>query len=107
MKTYNLTSYGRTRPISLTISKYTENNNLAIFMTSYEEGYPEPWSNLTVNLSEKLPLDFAYVDTNNNGQEILKWIEDNKLGKFTGVMKRSGYCTYPLYTFNLKQIEEE
>lgn len=77
------------------------NGNLAIFLT-YDG---EPYGNLTVNLSERLLPDTAYVDTNNM-PDAERFITENGLGEFTGKTKDSGYCTYPLYKFNLDKLEE-
>ena len=51
-----------------------------------------------MNFDEKLPEDYAYVDTNNmpNAEQ---FIEENKLGEFVGKYKMSGFCCYPLYKF--------
>ena len=34
------------------------------------------------------------------------FIADNELGIFTGFVKRSGYCEYPLYKFNPDKLRE-
>jgi hypothetical protein len=102
----NYEKYGAVHPIELQVAKYGYNNSLAIRMITHEAGYAEPWSNLTVNLVDDLKPDCAFVDTNNNGPEILQWIEENKLGKPTGRMEQSGYCKYPEYKFDLEKIKE-
>ena len=84
---------------------YHSNGTLAIQLVSEENG---PVSNLTVNLHdnhvcENLGPEYAFVDTNNcsNAEE---FIEENSLGEFTGVYAESGYCTYPLYRFDLSKL---
>ena len=104
----NLFKYGVNHPIELRKGQYYDNGNLAIRLITYENGYPEVWSDLTVNLN-KIDSDCAYIDINNNGEGILKWIEENNLGVFTREIESSGYCTYPKYKFNsdvLKNMEE-
>ena len=54
-----------------------------------EEGFPEPWSFLTVNLGVTCPENCAFVDINNNGEEILDFIINNNIGKPTGRCKTS------------------
>ena len=49
MKTFDLDFYGKIHPIQLSISTYP-NGNLAIPMTAWSNGEPEPWNVLTVNL---------------------------------------------------------
>lgn len=49
--------------------------------------------------------DEAYVDTNN-----CPWAEDfihrYRLGEDTQICAQSGFCTYPLYKFNMDRIKE-
>jgi hypothetical protein len=106
MKTYDYFKYGHSHPIELRVAKYS-NGNLAIRLVTHEAGYAEPWSNLTVNLLDNMDSDCAFVDTNNNGEGILSWIEQNCLGATTGRMQSSGYCEYPEYQFDLQKIAEE
>lgn len=62
----------------------------------------EPWSDITVNIPGTIaPVGTAFIDTNNN-----PWAEDflmeNGIAKPTGATGHSGYCTYPLYEFDMK-----
>ena len=81
-------------------SRYMNNGNLAISLMCYDDEFNfwEPYGRLTVNFDEKLPANHAYVDTNNmpNAED---FINENKLGEFTGKYKISGFCCYPLYKF--------
>ena len=65
MKTFSLEKYGSTRPIQLQVAAYM-NGNLAIEMITWEDGCPEPWNTLTVNLTWQCEKDCAFIDTNNN-----------------------------------------
>ena len=80
---------------------YADNNNLAIML--YEKGTGESFAVLTVNLDDKLPIEYGFVDVNN-----CPWAEDfikeNKLGEHTKQFGYSGFCLYPLYKFNLSKI---
>ena len=98
----DLYRHGKYWPIYLDIATYAENGSLAIQMLTDDNGFMEPWSMLTVNLSVTLPEGYAYVDTNNNGDEILDWIIENELGELTGELGYSGFCIYPLVKFNLE-----
>lgn len=100
-----LEKYGEKFPIELVLGYYP-NGSFGIALNSWSEGYPEPWSKLTVNLDEKLPPYCAYVDTNNNGEDIVDWIIENNLGELTGDYGYSGFCKYPLIKFNSKIIDE-
>lgn len=78
------------------------NGNLAVRLWTKDH---EPWATLTVNLPDHLKLDkdMAFVDTNNM-PEAEEFIREHKLGTPMGVSARSGYCTYPLYKFNLERL---
>lgn len=88
-----------TIPVTFEKSRYIDQNNLYIRIVTWEEGYPEPWSDLTVNLGVKCEENTAYIDVNNNGPEILDFIIDNGLGVPTGKMLPSGFCVYPEVRF--------
>ncbi|WP_368379350.1 DUF4313 domain-containing protein [[Clostridium] symbiosum] len=102
---FELNKYGKIYPISLEVNSYMD-GNLAIQMYSWEDGYPEPWDFLTVNLEGKREKDCAFIDTNHNGQEILVWIIRNGLAVPAGRYGRSGYCSYPEYRFKETLLRE-
>lgn len=66
----------------------------------------EPYSRLTVNLGNKLPPDTAYIDSNNNGEEIMNWLIEKRLGKPTGNWGHSGFCSYPEFKFDIDRLYE-
>ncbi len=105
MKTFDLYKYGKNHLIQLQVCMYPE-GNLAVVMTTWEDGFPEPWNTLTVNLDCIRERDCAYIDTKNNGQDILTWITTNNLGAPTGHLLQSGYCMYPEYRFRPRTLEE-
>ena len=91
--------------VFLQIHRYVNNQNLAIQILVDEGHYYEPYGMLTVNLTDTLPEDMAYVDTNNiaNAEEFIK---EYKLGEPTGKVMRSGFCEYPLYRFDLETVNK-
>lgn len=105
MKTFNLHKYGTDHAISLDIETYPTGNLAIQMMADTEEG-PSPWNVLTVNLLGIREKDCAYIDTNNNGDEILKWIKKNRLAEPTRNIAQSGYCSYPEYRFHEKVLRE-
>lgn len=105
MLTFPYEKYGTTRPIQLQVASYLD-GNLAIQMITWEGGFPEPWNTLTVNLPGLREKDCAFVDTNNNGNDILAWLVRHGLAVATGNQGRSGYCTYPEYRFCEKRLRE-
>lgn len=106
MAKLTLNAWGKDHQITFEIHKYAENDNLAIQMLCWDDGYPEPWSMLTVNLSKKCKPNRAFIDTNNNGDQIMSWLVANNLGKFTGRMDFSGFCVYEEFEFNMDELKK-
>ena len=91
--------------IGLWMDEYTTNGNTAVIMLCKdEEGYVEPFADLTVNIID-LPKDEAAIDTNDL-TGITEWIEQNKIGAPTGRYITSGFCSYPIYKLNLENIKK-
>jgi hypothetical protein len=105
MKTFDLKKYGSVYKIRLNVTSYME-GNLAITMASWENGEAEPWNVLTVNLDSVRPRNCAFIDTNNNGEDILAWIIRPGLAVPTGTYGRSGFCRYPEYRFRPEVLQE-
>lgn len=99
-----LTRYGLNHNMTFELANYIENGNLYVGLISNDNGYAEPWQNLTINLSVKCKENCAYIDTNNNGDEIIDQLENNGLGHPTGNMKPSGWCLYPEFEFNMEAL---
>ena len=106
MKTLKLNVWGKEHDVTFTTNEYAENGNLYVGIVCFDDGYPEPWSDLTVNLSVKCESNCAFIDTNNNGAGIINWLEDYGIAKSTGRMKQSGFCTYPEVRFDLEKLVE-
>lgn len=67
---------------------YYSGGNLAILLADWTSGEPQPWGDLTVNLGWTVSKDCAFIDVNNLGNDILPWMEKNKLGKPTAVSSK-------------------
>lgn len=106
MKTLTLNKYRKQHPMTFVIGRYANNGNLYVGLITHEEGYPEPWQNLTVNLDMKCKENCAFIDTNNNGNEILWWLIDNGLGDVTEELRDSGFWVYPEFKFNMDKLFE-
>lgn len=104
MKTLILYKYGKEHPITFHLDSYLQNGNLYVGLITHEEGYPEPWSDLTVNLGVKCKENCAFIDINNNGREIIDWLVDNGLGVLTEYIMPSGFCEYPEFEFNMDKL---
>lgn len=93
------TQFGTTENVTLTVNTYVDNNSLYVGMTTMEDGFPEPYGDVTVNLLTSVPPYCAFVDTNNM-PELEGFLVKNGIAEFTGIEQRSGYCSYPLYLFD-------
>ncbi len=96
--------YGSIHQIQLTVTSYID-GNLAIQMVIWEDGHPEPWASLTVNLDGKRQKDCAFIDTNGD-PDFPIWIIRNGLAIPTGVIQCSGFCEYPEYRFRADRLQE-
>ena len=99
------TQWGSIEKVQLEISNYMNNNGLYIGLNAVSGEYTESYGDITVNLDGKAPDYCGYVDINNM-PELEKFIEENELGEFTGLTKRSGFCEFPLYMFNPDKLRE-
>ena len=103
-----LSSLGGDYEVAFVIASYI-GEKLAIAIEYYDSEYHAlmPYATLTVNLAgEKCEKDCAFVDTNNLGEKILRWIADNNLGAPTGRYASSGYCAYPEVKFNMDEVRK-
>ena len=106
MKTLKYYKRGKLHDISFRLATYAENGNLYVGMLSHDEGYAEPWSDLSVNLSMKRKPNCAFIDVNNNGEEIIDWLCSYGLTTETGMMKYNELCIYPEVEFNMDKLME-
>lgn len=108
MNTYIFKSDYGTYDVNIIIDHYKLDGSLAIELIDAHDG--SPLTSLTICLTDDLGLPYfcvgsnrAFVDTN-NVPEAEAFIREYKLGKFTGIKKPSGFCTYPLYEFDLDRL---
>ena len=105
MKYYKLNAYGKTYNVRIERREYANNKTLALSLITDTH---EPFCNLTVNLMDSCVWgnrENAFVDTN-NCPWAEEFIAENKLGYPMGHKAQSGFCSYPLYHFNLHAIEK-
>lgn len=86
---------------TIEVSHYFNNNNLALIM----HGSEEPYAVITVNLGPLFDPTMAFVDIN-KFPEAINIIKEYNLGEDTGITRVSGFCVYPLYKFNLEEVEK-
>lgn len=85
-------------------STYYTTGNLAVgFIGTYQRIKYEDI--ISVNLPDYTPKGYAYIDTNNY-PFAPKLLEEQGIGRDTGIKGRSGFCQYPLFEiFEDKLIE--
>ena len=98
---FSFDAFGYTQQVELVQESYAD-GNLAV--TAYlsdptDESFGQPWSSVTVNFGSPLQQDATvFLDTNNMGEAMLSKI--SQLGAFTGQFMRSGFCSYPAFSFD-------
>lgn len=100
-----IVSYGKEYQVRLVKSEYKSFGCMYLGIQYYdpEDEAWEPYSDLTVGLDYLMP-GFAFVDTNNL-ECAEEFIKKYHLGKPTGTVRRSGFCQYPLYEFDMEMVE--
>lgn len=98
------TTFGVYEGVYLQMGKYQADNSVAIQALNRQDGLI---ATLTVCLcDESLEEGEAYIDTNNCPWAV-DFIEQEGIGKRTGRMGRSGYCTYPVVKFDVQKVREQ
>ena len=89
--------------VSLRKESYRTNGTLAVIMDEVESG--DEFAVITVNLCSPMQdgSRLAFVDTNNI-EGIDKWLVGQGLATHAGVLASSGFCTYPLMSFNTENF---
>lgn len=89
--------------ISLRKESYRTSGTLAVIMDEVESG--DEYAVMTVNLCSPMQdgSRLAFVDTNNI-EGIDKWLVGQGLATHAGVHASSGFCTYPLMSFNTENF---
>jgi hypothetical protein len=85
--------------LKLHTTTYRNNGTLAVYATEGNEDFAD----ITVNLPDSMFVcdeKTAFVDTN-NCPWAEKFLKENGIAKPTGDYGHSGWCSYPLYEFNL------
>ncbi len=98
-----------TADIALAKLSYSRGGNLAVIAYEADGDCLEPFATLTVNLAEwayLLQRNQAFVDTN-NCPGIDRWLTRHGIATPTGLNAYSGYCEYPMMTFNLDRLNSK
>ena len=95
---------GKTTMVVLHVGHYEPSGRLAVEMLCEGLYGLEPFIRMTVNLPVTAPLEAneAFIDTTLVGNEILRFIEENSLGKELSVP----YEGYKAVAFNMDKLYE-
>ncbi|MCH5248340.1 MAG: DUF4313 domain-containing protein [Lachnospiraceae bacterium] len=86
---------------------YTYNRSLGICLCKKGRSIDdEDTLEITRCLDAPQTKNCAYIDVNNYGTDIIKWLEKNKLGKVTGQEVQSGFVTYPEFMFDESILQD-
>lgn len=96
------TNWGKTYDLDLVRATYANNGNLAVI--AFVAGTHERYDDITVNI-EDLPNHWACIDTNNM-QGIFEILLESGLVENTGYTMESGFCTYPIASFDLAKLPD-
>ena len=102
MKTFTVnTPYSTYEDCYFVTGNYMADNSLSIQIWNDEDG---PIADMTRCLCDA-KKGFSYLDMNNCpwSREL---VERLGIGTFTGQVSMSGFCTYPLYEFDMAKIKE-
>lgn len=87
------------KEVKLNFTTYRNNGMLAVQLAGVTDD--EFYDIITVNLNCPLQSDrLAFVDENNL-PGIGQWLQNNGIAYPIGYHQRSGFCSYPLYSFHI------
>lgn len=96
------TNWGKTYDLDLVRATYINNGNLAV--VAFVAGTHERYGSITVNLDE-LASPLACIDTNNM-PGIFEILLSSGLAQDTCYTMESGYCKYPIASFDLAKLPD-
>ena len=100
-----LEAWGSVHTTCVEVGQYSYGGGIALELyEKCDDGELEPYAGITVNLpGYSGSRNCAFVDTNNFPAAVAL-IKEYKLGKPTGNIGFSGYCTYPEYEFDMSEV---
>ena len=111
MKTLSFkTPYTTYDKVAVRLNNYHYGDRLYVGLLCWDNDYKywEPLTTITVNIPDEPITDknCNFVDTNNNGMEIIGWLVEHGFAERTDRVGQSGFCTYPEMRFNLEALKE-
>lgn len=101
MKTFTMPYRGKMRKVRFRVGSYQQYGDLAIDIEVRRWPFHwECWDRLTVNIIPQIGPNFALIDTNKLGEDVVPWLEESNLAFSTRWAERSGFCMYPQVIFH-------
>lgn len=100
---YKFCHLNETYSLFLKINTYPE-GNLAIKLYCGDNGYPDFWGSLTVNPPGIRPLNCAFINVLEYGNEILDWLAQNHLAIPTGQIRQFDDAEIPEFCFSSEKL---
>jgi len=98
---------GETYSLAPKLNMYADNDNLYLGFDCFDKQDESigPFCSATINI---IPLAYleAVIDTNNNGNTLLDFLEENGFGQRTPFAVQSGFCVYPIFRFDEDRMKE-
>lgn len=92
---------GEMRHVQLYPIYYSYDRSLGMYICKAGSGIDdEDALEITCCLNEPQTKNCAYIDVNDCGEDIIKWLEENGLGKATGRKVQPGFVAYPEFLFD-------
>lgn len=89
--------------VFLRVGRYADRDRMYVGLVC-EDG--EPYDDLTVNLPD-VPMAEAQACLNTNHLPYaVEFVEKYHLAVKSGLLVKSGFCTYPVYLFDLERLRE-
>ena len=105
METMKLNFMGDDYELVIVEDKYSANDTL--YLGLIDVNTYELFADITVNIPYGVAEENTqYVDTNSYCDVLKNIVKKYKLGTKVGADIQSGFCSYPLYKFNRKNIEK-
>lgn len=100
-------SFGDVIEVFPELDVYRSTDNLYVRLKAYDEDLEDidHYCDVTVSIFE-LPFLQSTIDTNNNGDKMVKFLEENGFGVATGTKLPSGRCWYPVFQFDPERLKE-
>lgn len=103
-------SFGTEYEVKFELDNYSNNGRLYVGLVCFDPEFEdwEPYGHITTNID--FPITHketcGFVDINNMGEDIVKWLIDNQFARLSGNIGVSGFCEYPEMVFNIDKIKE-